>query len=161
MDIKAIKGSVPVNFMSLEEKMQAVKGMHDSIARQVRMLQQDYEKDSKKLIEELTSYVGEEFRKVLDEIGPVKTDCVYGDEKATVSKFNVDYNPQYNCFRIKINELKTTNMKVIGDINGYCPHDFIEPLTGTLQDAHPKIKAFMKKYHVELIDEPSNDCEHK
>lgn len=147
--------------MKLEEHMQVVTdSFHQRQKKQEKALKQiwkGFDKEKKKL----TDIVSYEFRKILEEIGPIKHSSKYCDETARVIEYGVSYNAQWNNFQIKIKKIKTSRGKIIGDYNE-CPHGFLDPeITGPPGIPDPRIKEFMKNYHIEVIIEPDNNCEHK
>jgi hypothetical protein len=145
--------------MVLEDQMQAVL---DSYKKRVGEGEQalskiwngyGFEEDK------LTDQVSAAFRKVLDEIGPVISRFVYENnlnlERATVEEYSVEYKPARNEFKIKIDKI---NLCISPED---CPHIYLEPITGFGDELHPRIKEFMKEYHVYFISNPENDCHHQ
>ena len=117
-------------------------------------------------VSRLTNIVHNDFRKVLDEICKVIAKWTDRDplkNGAYVLDFKVDYIPQFKKVMIEIEKIKNIKGYVIGGENNKdCPHIYLDPITCCFDsELHPKIKEFKKKYHIHLIGNPRNNCEHK
>ncbi|MGV8151993.1 MAG: hypothetical protein ACP5OG_02850 [Candidatus Nanoarchaeia archaeon] len=108
-------------------------------------------KEHNDIVKNLNSIVKEEFKNVLKEVP-----LVFMQDRAEITDFDVEYFPQFSYFKIKIKKLET---KFGDDAIDFCPHGYLEKITGF--DKDPRIKEFMKKYNVEYISNPYNNCEHK
>lgn len=145
--------------MALEDQMQAVQ---DSYRRRVNEEDQALSKIWKEYNSEedrLTSQVSTAFREVLDEVGPVISGWVEENnpdsERAIVEEYSVAYHPERNEFKIKIDKINLCTSPED------CPHIYLEPITSLSGECHPKIKEFMKEYHVYRISNPENYCHHQ
>ncbi len=118
-----------------------------------------------KEVKELTDIVHKDFRKVLDDIGPViaKWACATTSKRgANILEFKVNYLPHYKKFIIEIEKIKNLEGHVIGGENNKdCPHIYLEPITGMGNDLDPRIEDFKERYYIRLIGNPRNNCEHK
>ena len=127
-------------------------------------------------VERLTSHVYCEFRKVLDEIGPVSG--IDPDHKgydsederplATITGFKVSYKSESGEFKIKIIQFKNEKGEdmIHKSAGKYwcdeCPHNYLDPITGVFDsDLDQRIIDFKTKYNIFLIKNPSNSCDHK
>ena len=141
--------------MKLEKHMQVVADSYHHRQKKQEKVWKGFEKEKK----ELENIVSDAFGKVLEEIGPIKHSSIYAekDDTAEILDYDISYNPQFREFSIKIKKLKTPFGVLDNDdifTHDICPHGY--PV-----EEHPKIKEFMKDYHVDDIEEPNNDCEHK
>ena len=90
-------------------------------------------------------------------------------EGAKILEYNINYQSALNSFEIKITKLelprKGNNYRILDDDsrlsrNYGCPHEYLNLICGS-KNASPNIKEFIKKYPINHIDVPDNDCEHK
>ncbi len=114
----------------------------------------------------LTNVVGEEFQRVLDEIGPICS--TWGKRRAVsipsarVISYEVIYDPQRGNTTIQLKQIKTAEGKIIGEgVEEKCPHVYLGPIIGFMEEEDPRITAFKKQYGVVQIRDPPNNCEHK
>jgi hypothetical protein len=129
---------------------------------EIKKLEETLLADVEKEADELTKIIEQEFRKVLNDIGPLKHSSPYADEStAEVQEFSVTYSPGDCDFEIKIDLLKNSEGKLCGQGNyKICPHNYMDKLTGIMHDVDPRIEDFMVKYNVWIIDYPDNSCDH-
>ncbi|MBS3065941.1 hypothetical protein J4229_02765 [Candidatus Pacearchaeota archaeon] len=123
----------------LEESLRLVKIMHENAEEQIKKIMEYHEENIKGFISDVTASLKDEFRKVLDEISPIKSRYSNGC-MLIVSKFSINYDFRSNYLSIKIDEVKRTDGRVIARDN------FIG--LGHLKDA--KIMRLLEKYKVGL-----------
>ncbi len=142
--------------MALEKHMNFVRNSFLQREYKEREVWEGFDEEKEKL--ERVVYLV--FNKTLEEI--------YLDG-AKIEDFDVIYNPERNEFKIKISKLKLPDGRVMDDEDIFssqyaCPHDYLKPIISLWlwdEELHPKIRDFRKKYHVDYIQPPNNDCEHK
>ena len=112
-------------------------------------------------IKKLEKIVYEEFGNIIRDIK------LLGGAK--ILDYKLNYTPALEGFEIKITKLDLSHVGNVGRIidddsrlsRKYgCPHDYLNLICG-FNNAHPNIKEFRRKYSINNIDVPDNDCEHK
>jgi len=145
--------------MALEDQMQAVQNSYKRRVKEGEQATLKIWKGYKSEKEKLVSWVSVAFQKVLNEVGPVITGRVRKSnpdaERSMVEEYTVEYCPQWNEFKINIDKISLCTSPED------CPHIYLGPITGFGDERHPKIKEFMKEYHVRRISNPDNYCSHK
>ncbi len=124
----------------------------------------------------LEEKVGYEFRRVLQEIGPVPVDehvkSYMPDAKSPeVLDWNVEYHPIFkghsyiSKFSIEITRARLQNGEIMDNevpaSYGNCPHMSLSYVCGGNDEVHPKIEEFKQDFGVIHISYPHNSCEHK
>jgi hypothetical protein len=119
----------------------------------------------------IESIVSEEFERVLREIGPIPIpEWILARESHAenpkILGYKTEYDSQFKKFRIKITKFRLPTGEIMDDADvlssrDVCPHVYLGLVCGFLDEIHPKIKDFEKKYLISYIREPNNDCEHK
>jgi hypothetical protein len=113
----------------------------------------------------LEGIVGQEFENVVKEIDLTSRLPDVKERRAEVLGYEVEYNPQFKTFKIRITKLKTPrgimdNKDVLsGSID--CPHSYLDPICGYGEEVNPKVEEFKKRYSVTYIREPDNNCHHQ
>lgn len=146
--------------MSLAEKMQKTKALHDSTYKSEEILSKRLWKPYDRTVKDLEGEVTMEFRKVLDKIGPIPIPNSEENDAAIIDSFHVSYDPNHNQFYISIEAIKTPKGVASNDNQTHCAHGLMDLITKCGSE-HPLITEFNKNYSIGHIMDLNNYCGHK
>ncbi|MEK6917619.1 MAG: hypothetical protein AABW51_01605 [Nanoarchaeota archaeon] len=144
--------------MGFEEQLKAVNNSYQERVKRIQEVRKQIWEGFKDEVSELEKSVSDEFKILVNQVGPIKHSSKYANFSATIEAFSVEYEPELNRMVIKVEELKTGDGKIISEEMGGCPHGYVG--FGGPFDKDSRTIEFMKKYHVNHIRVPDN-CEHK
>lgn len=138
----------------LEKMILAVDASYKSRLEKQQKFEEENWEGFDKLKDELSKIVTKGFEELLEKLDLGSSEIL--DYKA-------GYVPREKYFRIAIKKLKLPDGKIIKDdkfsIQSGCPQEILPMFSGL--EPNSNVEDFKKKYHVEHIYLPTNDCEHK
>ena len=154
-----------------EQLKQKIDSEYPVVRAKMIELEKEIWKDIAENRTKLEKIVGDEFGKVVKEIGPVVSKWYLADNPDVKGAEILDYNTRYlfdnKYIEIKITKLKLPDGRIMDDdkisTSQYgCPHAYLEPVCSLGEEnLDTRIIDFRKKFGVDRIEQPDNDCDHK